>query len=117
MKLAALLALAVAVTLTACHTAAPEALATMDAPASQVGRPIEDVLNQLPDRRVEFYDAAGNKLTSLPQGTGGSVSVFLPEGQVGQDNYALDEGGVIVRHQRSHGESYHQGTWVDVAPR
>ena len=107
--LAATLALAFA----ACHSTAPLDPAPGVA-SSQVGRPIEDVLNRSLGQRVEFYDAQGNRLDAMPQGGGGSVSVFLPEGQDGQDNYTLDDGGVITRHQRSHGANYHQGTWESV---
>jgi hypothetical protein len=78
-----------------------------------LGRPIQEIIQAQPGARIEFFDADGNKITQLPAGQGGSVSVFLVE-QDGQDNYSVDAAGMVTRHQRSYGDNYHQGVWEEV---
>jgi hypothetical protein len=64
-------------------------------------------------RRMQFFDEDGNAVDGVPDGAAGSVSIHTPAGD-GQDNYAFDESGIVVRHQRSVGANYNAGIWVDV---
>jgi hypothetical protein len=80
-----------------------------------VGRPIGQIVAEATSAgaRCEFFAADSKRLEELPKELPGSVSVFLPAGG-GQDNYTFDAKGVVIRHQRSHGEDYDAGIWRGV---
>ena len=99
-----------------CTASACRTLPTMEAedPGSPwIGRPVEAILQRDAGLRAEFFDAAGSPVPRRIPGEAGSVSIHRPEGENGQDNFAFDEDGIIIRHQRSYGEAYPRGVWED----
>lgn len=82
------------------------------APAA-IGRPVRDVIAAAQGRRVNYFDTTGRQRDGLRAGEPGSVSIYTWEGD-GQDNYAFDAEGKVVRQQHSHGENYVQGVWTEV---
>jgi hypothetical protein len=82
--------------------------------ATAIGQPIAPLVAaaQEAESRCEFFDSESKLVDELPVGSAGSVSIYLPE-NAGQDNYAFDAEGVVIRHQRSYGEDFTSGIWRD----
>lgn len=82
---------------------------------SAVGQPIAKVVAdaRAAGARCEFFGADSQRVDTIREGVAGSVSVFSAKGD-GQDNYAFDAAGKVLRHQRSVGQDYDAGVWKDV---
>ncbi len=78
--------------------------------ASVIGRPIQSLLQANAGNRIEMFDKDGAKVEELPQQPNASVSIYNKD-QTGQDNYTLDENGVVVKHLRSYGENFTNMKW------
>ena len=94
-------------------TTAPRDEVRPAAVRSPVGGSVRALVAAHAGRRMQFFDEGGNAVDGVPDGASGSVSIHTP-GEDGQDNYAFDETGIVVRHQRSVGADYGAGVWVDV---
>ena len=76
-----------------------------------IGQPVQSVVQAHFGQWIEFFDKDGAKIQELSKGAG-SVSIHS-EDRTGQDNYTFDATGVITRHQRSYGDDYERGIWVE----
>jgi len=78
------------------------------------GRPIAPIVAAAREagNRCEFFDSQSKTVEELPVNSAGSVSIYLPD-SAGQDNYAFNAEGVVVRHQRSYGVDFTEGVWRD----
>jgi hypothetical protein len=57
-----------------------------------------------------MFDKDGRQVQELPRQYGASVSIY-DQDETGQDNYTVDEQGLVIKHLRSYGDDYTAGRW------